>query len=141
MFMFGNFSVFLVLDTTTLWPELPKHNISIKWINLLYAFFMNVPSSSLLQNKSGYAWETLPFNRMALKIMFLICLGFFQNSISIDNDIEIELRFGNLSDVLGFKISGGQDSSNEPLTVSTLTFLVYMQFHIFKVKIISALQI
>ena len=72
---------------------------------------------------------TKPFNRMALKMMFqtffLIFLGFFQNSISIDNDIEIEPRFGNLSDVLGFKIFGGQESSNLSMTVSTLTFLVY----------------
>ena len=81
--------------------------------------------------------------KMMFQIFFLIFLGFFQKSISIENDIEIEPRFGNLSDVLSFKISGGQDSSNEPLTVSTLTNLLeyYIPFNVFKVRIISALQI
>ena len=85
---------------------------------------MNVPPQAFCKTKQIRLClrdVTKSFNRMALKMMFLICLGFFQNSISIDNDIEIEPRFGNLSDVLGFKIFGGQESSNVPMTVSTLT--------------------
>ena len=86
---------------------------------------MNVPPQAFCKTKQIRLClrdVTKPFNRMSLKMMFLICLGFFQNSISIDNDIEIEPRFGNLSDVLGFKISGGQESSNVPMTVSAFFF-------------------
>ena len=93
--------------------------------------FYECPHSSLLQNKANQVRlclreVTKPFKRMASKMMWqmflLIFLGFFQNSILIENEIEIEPRFGNLSDVLAFKISGGQDSSNVPMTVSTLKF-------------------
>ena len=98
---------------------------------------MNVPPPAFCKTKQIRLClrdVTGSFNRMALKMMFqiffLIFLGFFQNSISIDNDIEIEPRFGNLSDVLGFKIFGGQESSNVPMAVSTLTFLVYTTYYL-----------
>ena len=56
---------------------------------------------------------------MFSQIFLIAFLGCFQSAISIENDNEIEQRFG-ADDILGFKIMNGEPM-NGPFTVSTLT--------------------
>ena len=61
---------------------------------------------------------------MFFQIFLIAFLGCFQSAISIDNDNEIEQRFG-AGDILGFKIMDGEPM-NGPFTVSTLTIFKYV---------------
>ena len=68
---------------------------------------------------------------MFSQIFLIAFLGCFQSAISIDNDNEIEQRFG-AGDILGFKIMDGEPM-NGPFTVSTLTIFKY----VVKIKVIN----